>query len=183
MLWLFVLAAGIGGTLYFARQIGPLHEDEDGGVDLMLPVAAGDLRAIEIVVRGELRRIERDSTGAWLYHRRHADAASPHGHVAAPGEAGAIGGRVDMLSRTRIERTIVRSGAEASRYGVQLPPVMAIFYTGAAMPVLRMQVGNPTPDGFSYYALIPERDAIVTVATHQVENLLRLFEEAGNAPA
>lgn len=78
---------------------------------------------------------------------------------------------------------MTHSLAEAPRYGVQLPPLIVLIYAAAAIPVLRLQVGDATPDGHSRYLLLPERSVIVTVPEHQVQNLLRLFEEAGSAPA
>ena len=182
--WLLLLVCGVGATLYLGAEMAHHPGEETGhetGEPDLLPVPAAEIRAVEIVVRGELRRIERDPTGVWLHHRHKDGEVGPHAHVAEAGAAESIRQRVEMLSRMRIERTIGTADAASGRYGVALPPVIVLVYAAPSAPVLRLQVGDATPDGHSRYVLVPERGTIITVPDYHVQNLLRLFEEAGDA--
>ena len=182
--WLLVLACGGGAALYFGAEMAR-HPDEhaahEAGEPDLLPISAAEIRAVEIVVRGELRRVERDPAGAWLHHRHKHTEPGPHAHVAEAAAAESIRQRVEMFSRMRIERTIGMAEAGSGRYGVALPTVIVLVYGAPSAPVVRLQIGDATPDGHSRYVLVPERGTIVTIPDYHVQNLLVLFDEVGNA--
>lgn len=183
-LWALLLVLGAAATVHLAGGLTEDHNEaaEVAEPELLLPLTADAIQAVELVVRGELRRVERDPAGEWLHHRhRHADAGA-HRHAAEPAESARIRQHLEMLARTRIERSIA-AGPPSDRFGVAMPALIALVYGSGAAPALRLQIGDLTPDGFSRYVFVPERNAIVTIPDYQVANLLKLFEERGDGPA
>jgi hypothetical protein len=146
--------------------------------ELLFPLPLGEVRAVEVVADGRLRRFERDEAGAWLYHAHRHDEAGAHRHVAEPAAARRIDEALGMFSRARIDRTIGEA-SDRKAYGLVYPSLIAIVYGGAARPALTLQAGDLAPDGLGRYALVVERGAVVVLPDYQIQNLRRLAAAFG----
>ncbi len=177
LLWLAALVLGIGAAAYFSAE--PKHQvgdQDDVGRQLLLPMPFDEVTAVEIVVRGQLYRFDRDAERVWYYHRhrQQSDEAAAHQHVIDAEAAGQIEQALSLFGRTRIESTVA-VGESGAKYGLSNPEVMVMLYEGGApLPTIRFLIGDLAPDELSRYLMIPDYATIVTIPDKQLTSLTDL---------
>jgi len=151
---------------------------------LLLPASIDRIWAIEIVIQGKLRRLERDGAGNWLLHTgQHAHAGNSGAHIADPDKARIIATALAALDQTQIETVVAKrpSEAELERYGLSRPEVIALMYArDSSSPLVRLAIGNVSGDGFSRYARLSGGD-VVTIAAYTATNMVQLLRAVGAA--
>jgi hypothetical protein len=176
-------------TADMARRILPPESSGGAGgamrlKGLMLPASIDRIWAIEIVFRAKLHRLERDSAGNWLVHAgQHTHSSSSDAHIADPDKAHIIATALAALDQTQIEAVVARhpTDADLDRYGLSRPEVIALMYTrDSSSPLLRLEIGNMTGDGFTRYARLSGED-VVTIAAYTATNLVQLLKAVGAA--
>ncbi len=147
----------------------------------LLPIAYGELGAVEIMHKNGMHRFERDAGGKWFYHGAHGADTGEHQHRADPALATTIGKAMAMFSRTQKEQSVPLLDA-GEEYGVVKPEMLILAYRQSVTePVLRLAVGSVTPDGYARYVLPLGAREAVTVPNYQVTNLLAMIDAAGKA--
>lgn len=138
----------------------------------LVPLPMADVAAVEIFVRGQPYRFERDPAGAWLLHQHALGDEPGQVHRADPGQSERIAQTLAAFGRTRIERTIAR-GERADAYGLVDPEAIIALFTGdAAQPPITFTVGDLAPDDLGRYVLMPDRTEIVTIADTEITTLV-----------
>jgi hypothetical protein len=150
----------------------------------LLPVAAGDLGALEIADRAGRHRFERDAGGAWFYHGAHAGDAAEHTHAPDPALSERIERAVAALGRARIERQFPAGADAGVAYGVSAPELVILVYRPeASQPVAQYAVGAIAPDTVSRYVALVGTPTVVTIPNYQIDNLMALVQAAAAAAA
>lgn len=168
------------------------HDDAhvSEGIRWLLPAPIDQIGAIEIVHQGVLHRFERDSAGAWIYHRPHG-VEGVHHHRADPTTAQTIEKALAGFGRARIERTfpieaaigvIPLQNTQVRDYGVTVPSILVLVYaSGGLQPWVQYAIGDVAPDGYSRYVLPVGSRMVATIANYQVSNLLDLIAAVASA--
>ena len=152
---------------------------------LLLPVSIDRIWALEIVFKGKLHRLERDSAGNWLLHfGQHTHSGNTAAHVADPGQARIIATALAALDQTQIEGLFARhpDSSQLEHSGLARPMMIALAYQrDNSSPLARIEIGNMTEDGFGRYARIAERGDVVTIAAYEADRLIDLLRTIGAA--
>ncbi len=177
LLWLCVLLFGVAASIYLVidEQYGA-QPDGSVAIDYLSPVTIEDIGAVEIAIRGQIFRFQRTENGDWFYHG-HAHKTGEEGqeHRANPKTAPRIATALTTFSRTRVERVVAELPLRNDTFGTVFPEVIAaVFAKTGERPVLTLQVGHQTPDGFGRYVEIIERRVVAVIPNFQVEVLLDL---------
>ncbi|MCC7546236.1 MAG: DUF4340 domain-containing protein [Burkholderiales bacterium] len=154
--------------------------DDDADERWLVPAAATELGAVEVVHEGSLHRFERDAAGVWFYHGVHAEADPQHGHTTDPALAQKIDTTLVGFGRSRKERRIPVSEGPA-KFGVATPQMIVLVYARSApqaQPLAQYAIGDLAPDGVSRYVLRVGDKEIVTIPNYQIDNLLGLIQAA-----
>src|SRR5262249_29899784 len=118
---------------------------------LLVPVAVGDLGAVEIADGGLLHRFERDAAGGWFYHGVHAGNEGTRSHGADPAAGRRIEETVAAFARARVERRVA-PGHDPKTYGLTPPQMVVLLYRADARePLAQFAVGDVAPDTVSRY--------------------------------
>jgi hypothetical protein len=176
---LAVLVTAIAVIEYTDRRRERAGAAADDRMLLSLPFE--QLGAIEIADRGTLHRFERDAAGTWFYHGVHTAATSDHTHAPDPLLAERIGRALAGFGRTRIERRFPLDRTNDA-YGVTTPEMVVLVYRpNQSQPLAQYAVGTAAPDTTSRYVMRVGDPTVLTIASYQVDNLLTLIREAGEA--
>ena len=164
-------AAESGGEAAAGRQA-------PGG--LLLPASIDRIWAVEIVFKGKLHRLERDSAGNWLLHvGQHTHSGDTAAHVADPAQARIIASALAALDQTQIEGLVAHhpDSSQLDRYGLGRPMMIALIYQrDNSSPLARIEIGNMAEDGFGRYARIAESGDVVTIAAYEAGRLIDLLK-------
>lgn len=146
---------------------------------MLLPVAIGEIGAIEIAHNGTVHRFERDATGAWFYHGIHSGAEQQHAHNADPVTAARIEKSLTGFGRTSMERQFPLN-VQNDEFGVTRPEIFIMVYRPKEVqPLARYAVGTVAPDKLSRYVLPVGSTHVVTIPEFHIENLLTLIRDMG----
>ncbi len=175
--WSAVFIAGVIASAYFVT--GTVEDGEehahDSPTELLLPMRMDDIAAVEIVVRGDAHRYERNDDGAWYKHAHTHDAVvskDAHRHKVPADVSARIAKALTTFSRTRVERVIAKLPLQQDNYGTAEPEiVIAIFVIGEVRPALSLRVGHQTPDGFARYVAVVQRGVVVAIPEFQIARL------------
>jgi hypothetical protein len=152
---------------------------------LLLPASIDRIWAVEIVFKGKLHRLERDSAGNWLLHvGQHTHSDNTPAHLADPGQARIIATALAALDQTQIEGLVARhpDSSQLEHYGLGRPMLIALVYQrDNSSPLARINIGNMAEDGFGRYARIAESGDVVTIAAYEAERLIDLLKTIGAA--
>lgn len=150
---------------------------------LLLPVSLAQIWAVEIVAAGNLQRFERDRAGDWFHHLgQHVHVSSADAHIADPQQARLIVGELAAFERTPIEGTVAAAddSNELAHTGLEHPSLIVLLYArDNSQPITRIELGEPTGDGFHRYARARDGGTIVTIpnyAAAHLNTLLRLVK-------
>jgi hypothetical protein len=151
---------------------------------MLLPVAIGEIGAIEIAHNGTVNRFERDATGAWFYHGVHSGAAQQHAHNSDPATAARIEKSLAGFGRTSMERQFPLN-VQNDEFGVTRPEIFIMVYRPKEVqPLARYAVGTVAPDKVSRYVLPVGSTHVVTIPEFHIDNLLTLIRDMDTvAPA
>jgi hypothetical protein len=153
---------------------------------LLLPVSIDQVWAVELVVGGKLHRFERDSDGNWFLHvGQHSHAAGANRHVADPVQAPVIDAALRGFGESQIETRAARNAtsADLDRFGLSRPALIALLYArDSSTPLVRVEIGAPSADGFSRYAQRGRSGEVVTVASYEAQGLIDLLHAVGATP-
>lgn len=151
---------------------------------MLLPVAIGEIGAIEIAHNGTVHRFERDANGAWFYHGVHSGAEQQHAHNSDPSTAARIEKSLTGFGRTSMERQFPLN-VQNDEFGVTRPEIFIMVYRPKEVqPLSRYAVGTVAPDKLSRYVLPVGSTHVVTIPEFHIENLLTLIRDMGaSAPA
>ncbi len=174
---LYLLPRDVGEEWQLARDMG------ERGAHLLLPVSIARVWAIEIVVRGTLRRFERDPGGLWFHHiGQHVHTPGGFVHHADPALAPLIAAELAVLERVPVARIVTRHPNATALAGVGLdhPSTILLLYSrDTAGPVARIELGNAAADGLGRYARIQQSDTLVIVPDDAAQHLATLLQLAG----
>jgi hypothetical protein len=149
---------------------------------LLLPAPVSELGAVELAHAGALHRFERDASGAWFYHGRHAASEPAHAHQPDPAAAQRLADAFAALGRTRIERRLPYDRS-SGQYGLAVPQTVLLLYgKGEPRPLVQYEIGDVAPDTFSRYVHRTGSAEVVTIPNYQVENLLALIADQSSRP-
>jgi hypothetical protein len=147
----------------------------------LMPVSLAPIWAVEIVEGGVLTRFERDPAGQWFHHfGQHVHGPGGLMHKADPRLAPLIARELEALDRTSVEAVVAtRPGEDAlAGFGLEHPSTIVLLYARDSLgPIVRVEFGDATRDGFARYARLRETDSVVTVPSYvgaHIENLLQL---------
>lgn len=150
---------------------------------LFLPMSFATIWAVEIVQNGTLTRFERDPAGDWFHHLPgHVHKPGGFIHKADPKIAPLLVAEFTALERAPVEALVAKHPDEATLAadGLEHPSTIMMMYARDSLgAVARVELGNPTPDGFGRYARVRESDNLVSVPTYVAAHLDRLLELAG----
>jgi len=153
---------------------------------LLLPVSIDQVWAVELVVGGKLHRFERDGDGRWFLHvGQHSHANGANRHVADPAQAPLIEAALRGFGESQIETraALHASGADLDRFGLSRPTLIALLYgRDNSTPLVRVEIGAPSADGFSRYARRGHTGEVVTVASYEPQGLVDLLHAVGATP-
>ncbi len=151
---------------------------------MLLPVAIGEIGAIEIAHNGTVHRFERDASGAWFYHGVHSGAEQQHAHGSDPATAARIEKSLAGFGRTSMERQFPLN-VQNDEFGVTRPEIFIMVYRPKEVqPLARYAVGTVAPDKLSRYVLPVGSTNVVTIPEFHIDNLLTLIRDMGTvAPA
>ena len=151
---------------------------------MLLPVAIGEIGAIEVAHNGTVHRFERDATGAWFYHGVHGGAEQQHAHNSDPTTAARIEKSLTGFGRTSMERQFPLN-VQNDEFGVTRPEIFIMVYRPKEIqPLSRFAVGTVAPDKVSRYVLPVGSTHVVTIPEFHIDNLLTLIRDMGTvAPA
>jgi hypothetical protein len=151
----------------------------------LLPASIDRIWAVEIVFKGKLHRLERDSAGNWLLHvGQHTHSDNTPAHLADPGQARIIATALAALDQTQIEGLVARhpDSSQLEHYGLGRPMLIAFVYQrDNSSPLARIDIGNMAEDGFGRYARIAGSGDVVTIAAYEAERLIDLLKTIGAA--
>ncbi len=152
---------------------------------LLLPVSIDRIWALEIVFKGKLHRLERDSAGNWLLHLgQHTHSGNTAAHVADPSQARIIAMALAALDQTQIEGLVAHhpDSSQLEHSGLARPMMIALVYQrDNSSPLARIEIGNMAEDGFCRYARIAESGDVVTIAAYDADRLIDLLRAIGAA--
>ena len=181
---LAVLVAGIvaiGLSDRAAMQVEDAAAGSKRDPRLLVPVALGEVGAIEVAHAGAIHRFERDAAGAWFYHGVHVSANAAHVHRADPVMAQRIETAFQGFERTRMERKL-EGGQAIQQYGLATPQMVILVYRpNELQPLLQVAVGDVAPDTYSRYVMVVGTASVVTIANYQIDNLLNLIKAAAES--
>jgi hypothetical protein len=149
----------------------------------LMPVSLAPVWAVEIVEGGVLSRFERDPAGQWFHHfGQHVHGPGGAVHRADPRLAPLIARELEALDRTSVEAVIATRPDEdaLAGFGLEHPSTIVLLYARDSLgPVVRVEFGNATRDGFARYARLQETDSIVTVPSTVETHVKKLLQLAG----
>jgi hypothetical protein len=151
-------------------------------VAMLLPASMDQVWAVEVLVSGQLHRLERDDAGNWLRHMGQHAHADGQRHVADPAQAAMISKALDAFGNTQIESVIARhpGPADFDRYGLGRPQIVAVMYArDASAPLARIEIGDKDGDGFSRGARLAPNGDLVTIADYEAQRLIALLRALG----
>ena len=182
---IWLLLAALVGVIAVTEYTDPASTQAGGASradpSRLLPVAVGQLAAVEVADAGTRHRFERGATGAWFYHGAHTGAEAAHAHAVDPAEAERIERALLAFGRTRIERRVGRP-PDAGAYGVTTPRIIILAYrANDPQPVVQYAVGDMAPDTVSRYVDVVGGVGVVTIPSYPIDSLLTLIRglEAG----
>jgi hypothetical protein len=150
---------------------------------LLLPMSMATISMVEIVENGVLTRFERDPEGDWFHHvGQHVHAQGGFVHKANAQLAPLLAAELTALERASIEAVVTQHPEPGTlrEFGLEHPPLIMLLYTrDSSRAVARMELGNPTRDGFGRYAHVQETDSVITVPQYAVAHLVKLLQLAG----
>jgi hypothetical protein len=151
---------------------------------MLIPIAIGEVGAIEVAHNGTLHRFERDTSGAWFYHGVHTGNEQQHAHTSDPATAERIETALAGFGRARMERQFPLN-IQNDEFGVTRPEIFIMVYRPReTQPLSRYAVGVVAPDKFSRYVLPVGSTHVVTIPEFHIDNLLSLIQAvAGSGPA
>lgn len=143
----------------------------------LVPLALGEVAAVEIYAGDRSYRFERDPAGAWLLHR-HAARQKPNAvHRADPVQSQRIAAALAAFGRSTIERSVAY-GAGGDAFGLADPEAVIVLFTeDQVRPPLDFTVG--AVDGPGRYLQMPDHTEIVMVADDRITSLIDLAAELG----
>lgn len=151
---------------------------------MLVPIAIGEVGAIEVAHNGTLHRFERDTSGAWFYHGVHTGNERQHAHASDPATAERIETALAGFGRARMERQFPLN-IQNDEFGVTRPDIFIMVYRPReTQPLSRYAVGVVAPDKFSRYVLPVGSTHVVTIPEFHIDNLLSLIQAVGgNVPS
>ncbi|MFQ5785405.1 MAG: hypothetical protein ACE5H8_11370 [Alphaproteobacteria bacterium] len=201
-IWIMVLALGMAAIGYQLHAPGDQSTSTDAGGQaehgavapkMLIPFSLKKASAIDIIVRGNAHRFQRDGENRW-YLPKHVHAApKPEGaktgaaqvdvakraYRADPARASRISKAFEMFGRARVERVVARGTFDRDKYGLVLPEIIVnIFTENRAAPALTLLVGDLAPDLLSRYVRVVERQTLVTIPNYHITNLFQLLAKA-----
>jgi hypothetical protein len=148
---------------------------------MLIPIAIGDVGAIEVAHNGTLHRFERDTSGAWFYHGVHTGNEQQHAHTSDPATAARIETALAGFGRARMERQFPLN-VQNDEFGVTRPQIFIMVYRPKeTQPLSRFAVGVVAPDKFSRYVLPVGSTHVATIPEFHIDNLLSLIQAVGGS--
>lgn len=148
----------------------------------LMPVSLAPIWAVEIVEDGVLTRFERDPAGQWFHHfGQHVHGPGGVVHKADPRLAPLIARELEALDRVSLEAVVtIRPDEDAlAGFGLEYPSTIVLLYARDSLgPVVRVEFGNATRDGFARYARLRETDGVVTVPSYVETHIKKLLQLA-----
>ncbi|MDP6515891.1 MAG: hypothetical protein QF926_04600 [Alphaproteobacteria bacterium] len=175
---LLVGAVAVAGIVAMPPLTGTDDDPNSAGAEPLLPFASDRLSAVEIVIRGNIFRLDRDAQGGWYLHRHGTTDDPAHEHRADKAEAERIAAALDRFARAPIATTLP-FGADPGDLGLQTPKLVVMLYTDGPRPALRLLAGAPTPDRRNRYLMIMETASVVTIPEASITGLAALADPPG----
>jgi hypothetical protein len=151
---------------------------------LLLPTSMDQVWAVETVFGGQLHRFERDDAGKWFLHVGQHTHVGGQRHVADPAQAVIIANALEAFGNTQIESVIARhpGPGDLDRYGLSRPAIVAMLYArDTSAPLVRIEIGDKSDDGFSRGARLAPDGDLVNIADYEAERLIGLLRAVGAA--
>ena len=151
---------------------------------LLLPTSMDQVWAVETVFSGQLHRFERDDTGKWFLHTGQHTHIGGQRHVADPAQAIIIANALEAFGNSQIESVVARhpGPGDFDRYGLSRPAIVAMLYArDTSAPLVRIEIGDKSDDGFSRGARLAPDGDLVTIADYEAQRLIDLLRAVGAA--
>jgi hypothetical protein len=170
-------------ALDMAERLAPTAADGKPRPNLLfLPMSFANIWAVEIVQNGALTRFERDPAGDWFHHVGvHVHRPGGFVHRADPKTAPLIAAEFAAMEQASVESVVAKHPDDTllAEDGVEHPSTIMLMYARDSFgPVVRVEFGNPTPDGFGRYARVRETDSLVSVPRYVAAHVDKLLQIA-----
>jgi hypothetical protein len=182
-LWGGVLCIALG-LIFYLQQYGAsdhqeAHASDEYEPEALLDVNVESLGAVEVIIKGQLSRLEKSDAGEWFNHtRRHqGQNDEPQTHLIDTVESVRLARGIAMLARIKVDRIIQQDDntVDQSVYGLDFPQVIVLVYGDELAPFLILHIGDLAPDGLGRYVYLPKIRAVAIVPDYQASNLTALI--------
>lgn len=140
-----------------------------------------DLAVVEIAIQGALYRLERSPSGEWYLHGAAAHTRGTgqgHAHVIDPAASARIAKALGMLMQARADRVIDTDISHLSRYGLERPSIILLFYGHQGNQPLSTLYGGDL-ENFGWYVRMNSGNEVVLTSSYYLKILRDLLQSLG----
>ncbi len=148
-----LLAAGLGGYVYFVELEKPADKD-DKKKEKVFKLEKAKLKELSLAPSGETITVAKDGE-KWKL-------VAP---VAVPADGNEIDSLLTALENLEIDEVVVENATDLKQFGLDSPK-NTVSVTEAGAPA-KLLLGDKTPDGNGVYAKTPEKPRVFTIASYQ----------------
>lgn len=158
----------LGAYLYFWESNSGAGGDDKASTEV-LAFKAGDVNSIQVTYQGKSTELKKEDS-SWKLTKPEKAETEPY----------VVDGLVARIAPLNAVRVLAGTLEPMSTYGLETPQLTAtIRTTGGKIAVL--QVGDNTPDGYSFYAKRDDSDQVYVVSSSVISEVIKLVTDPPKA--
>ncbi len=159
LLFLLVVAAGLGAYIYFVESERDLSDTE--AKEKLFTVEAGAIEEIEVKV----------PAGTTTTLKKVAEKWAIFAPVSAAADEATITGITSALASLEIDRVLDENPSALAPFGLEVPVATLSFKTTGDATLRRLSIGNKTPTGSNLYARVEGQTRLLLIPAHLEDTL------------